>query len=159
MNSEYLRSRDPHQLATALLPTLTERGYTRIEPAYVADVIALLRERVTFLAEIAEFGDYLFGDTLCALSDETQAALTGNQGVVDALRAFHEGFSDATLTDEATFKAHAQASAERAGIKMGAMMKPLRLVLTHRDVGADLFRTLQLIGADRCSHRLASFLS
>ncbi|MEN9796147.1 MAG: hypothetical protein RLZZ150_1124 [Bacteroidota bacterium] len=159
MNSEYLRSRDPHQLATALLPTLTERGYTRIEPAFVADVIALLRERVTFLAEIAEFGDYLFGDTLCALSDETQASLTGNQGVVDALRAFHEGFSDATLTDEATFKAHAQASAERAGIKMGAMMKPLRLVLTHRDVGADLFRTLQLIGADRCSHRLASFLS
>lgn len=159
MNGEYLKSRDPHELATELLPTLTASGYTRIDPSHVADVIALLRERVTFLKDIAEFGDYLFGDVLCELSDETRASLSSNQGVIDALRAFHAGFSAATISDESTFKAHAQASAESAGIKMGAMMKPLRLVLTHREVGADLFRTIQLIGADRCSHRLASFLS
>ena len=159
MNGEYLKSRDPEVLAAALMPTLHERGFTHVDSTYVADVIALLRERVTFLKDIAEFGDYLFGDTLCELTTDTQASITGNQGVMDALRAFHEGFSAAIITDEATFKAHAQASAERAGIKMGAMMKPLRLVLTHRDVGADLFRTLQLIGAERCSHRLASFLS
>lgn len=159
MNGEYLKSRDPHALATALMPALEQRGFVFIEPAFVADVIALLRERVTFLKDIAEFGDYLFGDTLCELTSDQIATITGNESVLGALRAFHAGFSAATLADEATFKAHAQASAEHAGIKMGAMMKPLRLVLTHRDVGADLYRTLQLIGAERCSHRLAAFLS
>lgn len=159
MNGEYLKSRDPHELATTLMPTLQQRGFVDIEPAFVADVIALLRERVTFLNDIAEFGDYLFSDTLCELTSDQVATITGNASVLAALRAFHAGFSAATLNDEATFKAHAQASAEHVGIKMGAMMKPLRLVLTHRDIGADLYRTLQLIGAERCSHRLAVFLS
>ncbi len=159
MNGEYLKSGDPHDLAVALVPLLNERGYSHMELDYVASVIALLRERVTFLLDIAEFGDYLFGDTLCELSDETVGSIVGNQSVMDAIRAFHAGFSTATIAEEASFKALAQESAERAGIKMGAMMKPLRLVLTHRDVGADLFRTAQLIGVERCSHRLASFLS
>jgi nondiscriminating glutamyl-tRNA synthetase len=159
MNGEYLKSRDPQELASALLPTLQERRYTHIDSAFVANVVALLRERVTFLQDIAEFGDYLFSDTLCEIAADTLTSITSNQGVMDALRAFHQDFSAAVLTDEVTFKALAQASAERAGIKMGAMMKPLRLVLTHREVGADLFRTLQLIGAERCSHRLAAFFS
>lgn len=159
MNGEYLKTRDLHDLAVALVPLLNERGYSHIEMGYVVSVVALLRERVTFLQDIAEFGDYLFGDTLCEVSDETTSSILGNQSVMTALRAFHAGFSATTIADESSFKAHALDSAERAGIKMGALMKPLRLVLTHRDVGADLFRTVQLIGVERCSHRLASFLS
>jgi glutamyl/glutaminyl-tRNA synthetase len=41
---------------------------------------------------------------------------------------------------------------------MGSLMKPLRLVLTHREVGADLFRTVQLLGSDRCCARLDAYL-
>ena len=159
MNGEYLKHRDPHDLARELHPLLVQRGYAYIEPAFVADVIALVRERVTFLADVAEFADYLFGDTLTPLSEEAQASLASNDKITAALDSFRKGLSASVLEDSEAFKGLAQNAAESAGIKMGAMLKPLRLVLTHRDVGADLFRTVQLLGLDRCLLRLDAFLS
>lgn len=158
MNGEYLKRRDVHDLARELHPLLAERGFTFIDPAFVADVIELVRERVAFLADIAEFADYLFGDTLVDLSETAQASLTGNDTLSTALKTFRQGLDAASLADADAFKGLAQRAAESAGIKMGALMKPLRLVLTHREVGADLFRTVQLLGYDRCRVRLDAFL-
>lgn len=159
MNGEYLKSRDPHELAQELLPALTARGYQYIEPAYVAAVIALVRERVHFLKDVTDFADYLFGDVLSPLSDELAASISGNDTLRTAVKTFRDGLSDATISDLEAFKGLSQAAAESAGLKMGAFMKPLRLILTHREVGADLFGTVHLLGAQRCSVRLDSFLS
>jgi len=159
MNAEYLRSKDPADLATQLLPVLHAAGYEHCDPTFVAQVIALLRERVTFLQDIATFGDYLFGDTLAPLDEAQTEALAANAELKVALAAFRDGLSDAVLADADAFKALANASAASAGIKMGQFMKPLRVVVTHRDVGADLFPTLQLLGCSRCLVRLNDFLS
>lgn len=159
MNGEYLKQRDAQDLARELHPLLVERGYRYIEPSYVADVIVLVRERVAFLSDVAEFADYLFGDALPQLSDEASALLSGNDKISVAIDSFRKGLSSSVLEDAEAFKGLAQQSAEAAGIKMGALLKPLRLVLTHREVGADLFRTVQLLGLDRCLSRLDAFLS
>ncbi len=159
MNGEYLKQRDAQDLARELHPLLVERGYRYIEPSYVADVIVLVRERVAFLSDVAEFADYLFGDALPPLSDEASALLSGNDKISVAIDSFRKGLSSSVLEDAEAFKGLAQQSAEAAGIKMGALLKPLRLVLTHREVGADLFRTVQLLGLDRCLSRLDAFLS
>jgi glutamyl/glutaminyl-tRNA synthetase len=76
---------------------------------------------------------------------------------MQALDSFRQGLDAETLADESAFKGLAQRSAEAAGMKMGALMKPLRLVLSHREVGADLFRTAQLLGLERCRARLEAF--
>ena len=159
MNGEYLKRRDVHDLARELHPVLVERGYTYIDPAYVADVIELVRERVAFLGDIAEFADYLFGDTLAPLTETGEASLSGNDTLTVALDTFRQGLDAASLADADAFKGLAQRAAELAGIKMGALMKPLRLVLTHREVGADLFRTVQLLGHTRCLARLDAYFS
>jgi glutamyl-tRNA synthetase len=159
MNGEYLKQRDAQDLARELHPLLVERGYRYIEPSYVADVIVLVRERVAFLSDVAEFADYLFGDALPPLSDEASALLSGNDKISVAIDSFRKGLSSSVLEDAQAFKGLAQQSAEAAGIKMGALLKPLRLVLTHREVGADLFRTVQLLGLDRCLSRLDAYLS
>jgi glutamyl-tRNA synthetase len=158
MNGEYLKRRDVHDLARELHPLLIDRGFTFTDPAFVAEVIELVRERVAFLADIAEFADYLFGDTLVELSETAHASLTGNDTLSTALQTFRQGLDAASLVDADAFKGLAQRAAESAGIKMGALMKPLRLVLTHREVGADLFRTVQLLGSDRCCARLDAYL-
>jgi len=125
----------------------------------VAEVIALVRERVTFVADIAEFADYLFGDALVPLSAEAQAMLDGNDKISSALDTFRKGLDASVIADADSFKGLAQRSAESVGLKSGALMKPLRLVLTHREVGADLFRTVQLLGLERCLSRLDAFTS
>jgi len=159
MNGEYLKTRDPKLLAEEILPALINRGYAYVEPEFIASVIALVRERVHFLKDVVDFADYFFGDTLSPLSDESAAVIANKPELRTAMQTFRSGLAEATLADESAFKALAQQAAESASLKMGAVMKPLRLILTHRDVGAELFGTLQLLGVQRCSNRLDSFLS
>lgn len=159
MNGEYLKRRDIHEMALELLPVLQERGFPFIDSTYVASVIELVRDRVHFLNEIPNFADYIFGDELSPLPEDARAAIINNPQLASALKSFHSEFNSQTLFELDDFKGLAQRSADQAGVKMGALMKPLRLVFTHRDVGADLFSTLKLIGFERCRVRLDSFLS
>ncbi|MFN5877175.1 MAG: glutamate--tRNA ligase [Ignavibacteria bacterium] len=159
MNGEYLKNRNVHDLARELHPMLIERGYAYIDAGYVADVIELVRERVAFLADITEFADYLFGDTLVPLTPEAQEVLAKVSTLKTALQTFRNGLDADVLASQDAFKGLAQTAADAAGVKQGSLMKPLRLVLTHREVGADLFRTLQLIGVDRCLQRLDTYLA
>jgi len=155
MNGEYLKSYAPADLAQQLLPTLIEKGYSHVEPAFVADVIALLRERVSFLHDVAEFGDYIFGDTLAELAQETAQAMYENAALNSVCRVLGTTLD---LSSADTFKQCVHQAAADAGVKPGSLMKPLRLVLTHRDVGADLYTTLTLIGTERCKIRLESYV-
>jgi glutamyl-tRNA synthetase len=159
MNGEYLKKRNVHDLARELHPKLLERGYPYVSESYVADVIELVRERVAFLADISEFADYLFGDTLAPLTPEAQEVLAKVPTLKTAIETFKTELSLETLASQDAFKGLAQSAADAAGVKQGALMKPLRLVLTHREVGADLFRTLQLIGVERCVQRFDAFLA
>ncbi len=154
MNAEYLRKADAALLAEQLLPVLSERGYPFIDLDTVAATITLLRERVHFLADIADFGDYIFGDTLAALDADVEASLRANDALVQVCKGL-VGTLD--LSSSEAFKASVEQHAVAAGVKPGSLMKPLRMVLTHRDVGADLYTTLALIGKERCIARLASF--
>jgi glutamyl-tRNA synthetase len=155
MNAEYLRKADPTVLAQQLLPTLAERGYTYIDMATVSSAIKLLRERVTFLNDIADFGDYIFGDALTPLAPDVEHTLRDNTALMQVCRGLVDTLD---LSSAESFKASVEQQAVAAGVKPGSLMKPLRLVLTHRDVGADLYATLALIGKERCVTRLASFV-
>lgn len=159
MNGEYLKSRDPQELATELLPALAKRGYTYISPPFVASVIKLVRERVHFLKDVEEFADYLFGDVLSPISEESSVSITDRPDIVSAIETFRAGLNEATIADEAAFKALVLLAAESASLKMGAFMKPLRLILTHREVGAELLGTIQLLGVQRCLKRCDTYLS
>ena len=159
MNGEYLKTRAPEVLAEELLPTLVTRGFEYVQPAFVASVIALVRERVHFLQDVTDFADYLFGDVLSPLSEEAAATITGNEALITAVQTFRSGLNDETIENLDAFKELSKNSAESAGMKVGAFMKPLRLVLTHREVGADLFCTIKLLGVQRCGFRLDAFFS
>lgn len=159
MNGEYMKMMSPTVLADLLRPGLIDAGFRYIEPDFVAQVVELLRERVTFVTDIIVFGDYIFDNHLTPLTEETAAALKSNEPFKQALAAFRKEFDETTIGDHDAFKALAQKSAESVGIKLGAFMKPLRIVLSHREVGADLFRTIQLIGLQRCLSRIDGFLA
>ena len=158
MNSEYLKAGNPETYADQILPDLAQMGYTYIDRDFVAKVITLLRERVTFLKDIGTFGDYLFGDTLANVDPTVWSDLTSNDALRTALTHFRAGLSADVLRDADAFKQFASSCAAEAGMKVGAMMKPLRIVLTHRDVGAELYDTVALLGVERCLPRLDAFL-
>jgi glutamyl-tRNA synthetase len=158
MNSQYLGAADPAVLAQELHPLVVERGYEYTDIEFVTKVVALLRERVTFLRDLAEFGDYLFSDTLIDVDPEAWAALKNDADLVKAITFIRDGLNENSLASVDAFKALANDAAASAGLKMGKIMKPLRLVITHREVGAELYDTMKLLGVERCLVRINSFL-
>lgn len=158
MNSQYLGAADPAVLAQELHPLVVERGYEYTDIEFVTKVVALLRERVTFLRDLAEFGDYLFSDTLIDVDPEAWAALKNDADLVKAITFIRDGLNETSLASVDAFKALANDAAASAGLKMGKIMKPLRLVVTHREVGAELYDTMKLLGVERCLVRINSYL-
>lgn len=159
MNTEYIKSLDPKNMAKELAPLLAERQFAYTNPEFVAGVITLLRERVTFLNDIVEFGDYLFGDTLADVDEAEWAPLVADTSLRAAVAAFGKGLSDDVLASEDAFKQLAKSCATDAGLKMGKFMKPLRIILTHRLVGAELYPTIQLLGSVRTQQRIEGFIA
>jgi glutamyl-tRNA synthetase len=159
MNTEYLKATPLDVLADNLVPMLVERKYEFTTAEFVKNVIGLLRERVTFLSEIVEFGDYFFSDSLNPLDAETESQLINNTQLKQALQVFRDDFSETVLASHEAFTAHVQAAAKASELKMGAFLKPLRQIITHRNVGAELFDTMHLLGMNRCIARINTFLS
>jgi glutamyl-tRNA synthetase len=152
MQGEYLRATDPQTLATQLLPSLTERGYIYIDAAYVASVITLLRERITFLHELVDFADYLFSDTVQV--DEAFRAKAWKDDTAALIQAVTERIAAVTTWEASVIHDAVHAYATDAGVKIGQLMSPLRLLVTGRQVGADLFDTMALLGRERTMQRL-----
>lgn len=159
MNTEYLKAKPLDELSADIIPLLQERQYEFVNPEYVNNVIGLLRARVTFLRDIVDFGDYFFTDSLKPLNPHVEAQLNANTQLRLAVQKFRDGLLEETLASHEAFKALTQASAQASGLKMGAFLKPLRQIITHREVGAELFDTMQLLGVERCISRINKFLS
>lgn len=159
MNSQYLVKQNPANMATELKPMLDERGYTYTSLPYVASVIELLKHRIHFLKDLVEFADYMFSDTLSDVDKGAWDSLVSDESLRIAFSAIQTGLTNEALETSDAFKTLMNASAEKAGLKMGKVMKPLRLVITHREVGAELYDTIRLLGVDRTQERLAQYLS
>lgn len=154
MNGEYLKSKDPATMVPGIMPMLQEAGYTYIDPAYVARVITLLRERITFVKDVVVFADYLFSDRVTI--DEEYRAKHWNEGTAAMIADLSTIFEAAASFDHATLHDLASAYAKERGLKMGALLHPLRAVLTGKSVGAGLFDTMELLGRERSLARLKS---
>ena len=159
MQHQYMKERDVLQSARELRPMLVERGFPFVDIDYVAKVIDLLKERTTFLKDLLEFGDYLFGDTLSTEVDPQLAEYKQDEALCRALTTFVAGLSSDVLSSSDAFSSLAKSATTEAGLKMGQFMKPLRIIITHRTVGAELFDTMQLLGVERCTQRITDFLS
>jgi glutamyl-tRNA synthetase len=159
MNSQYLTHQDVHALAAELAPLLEQRAYTYTQPEYVASVVELLRHRVHFLADLVDFADYLFSDTLADVEQGAWASLKEDAALKTAIEGIINGLTESALADAESFKSLINSAADSAGLKMGKVMKPLRIIITHREVGAELYDTIKLLGVERTVARLQEFIA
>ncbi len=156
MNAQYLRQLPLERLARDLEPILRQMGYPEYPPEYLMRVIALLRERVDRLPEIATFGDYMFVPPRQYDWDYFRAHWRPElpqwlEEVVELLQTT-EPFHAAVLQER--FR---QFVAER-GQPLRAIVHPLRLILTGKSVGAGIFETMEVLGKRECIQRLRHFL-
>ena len=156
MNSEYLKSKPLDELADKLIPKLESEGLNYKDKNYVEAVIGLLRERVDFVEDITEFGDYMFGDI--KEYDETFMSKQWKEGTYESIRPLIEELE--VLEDWKDEPIHdiVKNFVEKSGLGFGKVMNPIRLMVTGKSVGASLTLTMELLGKEETFKRINHFL-
>jgi glutamyl-tRNA synthetase len=156
-NQQYLRQRPSTALAPALQKQAQEAGFACSDEK-AEQIVALLKERVTFATDIFPEAHTLF----YAPTDYDEQVRTAKWND-DARRAV-TAFRDALRTYEGAFEAEAikhllHDTLVAAGIKQGKVMQALRLSLTGLGTGPDLMLTMQIIEKEAVIGRLQNALA
>jgi glutamyl-tRNA synthetase len=156
MQSEYMKKSAPQNFVSVVKQELENKGINGIDDDYVVRVITLLRERVQFPHQIADFGNYMF-EIPKSYDDEfrakvwTEKAQQALPEVIALLRSA-EDFNHTAL--------HQTVQAYLAEKKMGFkdVMNPLRLLVTGKSVGAGMFETMEVLGKQATLERIDAIL-
>jgi len=169
-NGQYIRMKDPEQLKAILLPILAADGITSDPPSDAERDIfdgafPIIRERLKLLNDISPMLRFLFTDPGIGSLDDAIPKKMDASGASDVLARSRELLASApavpALDDEAASaawdeerEAEFRSRAESDGLKIGALMQPLRLAVTASRVSPPLFPAIRLLGVEESLRRV-----
>ncbi|MGI8307075.1 glutamate--tRNA ligase [Saccharopolyspora hattusasensis] len=154
-NGEYIRKLSEEEFVTACLPWLEGSkapwAAEAFDEAVFRSVAGLAQTRLTVLAEIVKYVDWLFLDE--PPYEEQSWAKAMKPGAEAMLASAREAWSEGDWTVEA-LKAGLEAAAAEHGLKLGKAQAPVRVAVTGRTVGLPLFESVQVLGRKRTLARI-----
>lgn len=157
MNGAYIRAADLDRLLELLISRFEAAGLIAapVSPelrAWLADMVAVGRDRARTLGEMPELFRYFFEEPEgYAEKGVRQYFRPGSEALLDAARDI---VAHVDSYDNGTIEAAYRQAAERLGVSAGHLIHPTRLALTGRTVGPGLFDIMRLLGRERCLRRL-----
>ena len=154
MNGQYLRKVPAEELSEQLMPLLKDNGFDLAED-YVVKCIELLRERITFVQELVEFGSYMWEAPKSP--DEKYFEKRWKEDSPEKVFPLIDKFSE--IEDWTAEKIHdvVKAYIDENGFGFGVVMHPVRMMITGKPVGADMTATMEILGKDECLNRVEYF--
>lgn len=155
-NHKYLQLTDNTELAKQLVPLLEAKG---LHPAldYIAQVVALMKEKVNFVQEIIDESMYFFISP--TTFDEQVLAKKWTNATKNAIEKYHLNILDSEVFDAQFLETSLNETAASLQLKTGQLMQPLRLAVSGVAGGPPIFELLELIGKDETTNRLKHALS
>ncbi|MEZ6063767.1 MAG: glutamate--tRNA ligase [Planctomycetaceae bacterium] len=121
----------------------------------VRRVIELTADRLRVFGDILSMDEFFVADDAVVFDEKNfQKRLVQPTDAVDLLRELRRRLADAGDFTAASLHDLVQAFVDERGIKFGAVAPALRLAVTGKMQGADLFPTLELLGRDSCLKRI-----
>ncbi len=153
---EYLRTGGAEALARHALPWMQAAGLASAAPdaaerARLQEIASAFLPRVGLYADLPAQSAFLFAEQLTC--DEPARLALAVPEALAALTAAAEALG-ASAWPPADLKALLQQAAAAAGLKFGALMKPLRAALTGTLGGPELADVVRLLGRERTLARL-----
>ncbi len=151
-NHEWIKRSDDADLLPAIRTVLAANGVQQPDEQYVLSVLALVKERLTFLADFWEQASFFFKrpesydlpSIQAKWNDEKTAFFTD---MINNLESF-EPWQSAEL--ESFYKLAINAS----GMKMGELMLPFRIMLVGGKFGPHVFDIAALLGRTETVERM-----
>jgi glutamyl-tRNA synthetase len=152
MNEQHIRSKSDQELLALLNPIIAERNIGTFTDEYLLAVIALMKERVTFIKDFIDNCLYFYQDP----TTFDEAARTKNWTIETAprLRSFAERCTTMLAFDAASIEKELRSEADKQQISAARIIHPLRLAVSGISVGPSLFHMLELLGKDTVIRRI-----
>ena len=158
INSQYLKKMSLEEIADMALPHLRQAGMIGDDLSaeqldWVRQVVAAVREYVSFIAQIPEHAAVFFHDDI-AMENEETAAILKDPDVERVMAEFLAKLSQLdTITGE---QVHATLKAIGKELKLGGkkVFMPVRVALTGKMHGPELVALIPLLGVERTIDRI-----
>ncbi|WP_242868781.1 glutamate--tRNA ligase [Desulfotomaculum copahuensis] len=159
LNGHYIRQCPLERITDLAIPFLQKAGYItgEITPeryARLKSLVAAVRDYLSNLAEITQHVDIFFAQETPPVDDEARAVLTGEQ-VPAVLAALREKMVALNELDEETARMILKKLPRELGLGGKKVYMPLRVALTGRTHGPELYQVLPLLGPEKVAGRLA----
>lgn len=156
MNSQYLRSAPLSEVFQQLAPKLEEAGFSGLDQSYVEQVIDLLKERINFAHDLVEFGSYMWKAP--EAPDTAYYQKRWKADTLEKLEPLIAKFRELTEWNAEKLHDIVKEYIEENEYGFGVVMHPVRMMVTGKSVGADMTKTLELLGKEECLQRIDYFL-
>jgi glutamyl-tRNA synthetase len=157
LNSHYLKTRPPSQLADEIAPYIAAAGYAvPQDKTWLQRMIRTLQERAKTLVELVNAARYYLSDDIAYDEKAAQKFLKPEmaaplKSLVEKLAALGD-FSEAAIEREFT------AVLAEHGLSMGQLAQPVRVALTGSTVSPGIHDVIAVLGKERTLRRLRSAL-
>jgi len=146
-----------------------ERGVAALEragiptsgfaPDYVAAALETAREKGKLFKDLPAFVDFYFApDDAVPVEPETRAKALGAAARMP-LEKLATAFGTLAEFQAAPLEVALKALAAELGVKVGALVQPVRAACTGKSVGPSLYHLLEVLGRDRVHRRFAAALA
>ncbi|TAN60683.1 glutamate--tRNA ligase [bacterium] len=158
VNAQYIKKLAPEKLLELVKPLLLEKKYIadNFDSNYLLSVVKLFQERITTLADFADYSDFFFKQTLEIAPDARKRLEARDYSRefrllierVDGLESFDH------LSVETAFRA----LVSELKIKAAELVHPVRAALTGKTIGPGLFELMEVLGKEKIRQRLSAFI-
>ncbi len=156
VNAHYLRLEPKEKLASNFKQLLENNGVTFATSEYIENVAQLMKERVQTINELVPFSTYMFKDPIHFekeyleqhWNDETESIVTSFLPILESIDTFIPEQIEIAVKEYLTANS----------IPMKKFVHPLRVAITGKKIGADLYSTISLLGKAVVIRRLHSML-
>lgn len=153
LNFEYIKNRNPADLADDLATFLAARGETLGgTPQWQARMVSSLQERAKTLAQLADSSLCFRADTVQWDEKAVKKHLTAESAAL--LVELADRLESCADWDASTLEMEFRALIEARGLKLGKLAQPVRVACTGGTVSPGIFDVLEILGRERSLERL-----
>jgi glutamyl-tRNA synthetase len=149
-NQYYLKQQKDADLAQSFQVILKEKGI-EVTDAYVEQVVALIKERATFVSDFFELSDFFFQ---APAAYDPKALKNWKEDTADLMQKVAQVIEEITNFEAIAIEKEVKDWINKQGIGMGKVMQPLRVCVVGELKGPDLFQIIKLIGKEETLSRI-----
>jgi len=162
INANYMKKLSPEELTDMVLPHLEAAGYISgtLSPekrAWIMEVAVALREHISYAAQIVDHVDIFFNDNIEFENDEARMMLE-DADLPQVVSSFQEKFQAMEVIDVPGVKTLLKAITKELKLGGKKVYMPIRVLLTGKTHGPELFHLIPILGKERTLARIENTL-